>query len=251
MSSNQEAREKLRKEIFLHLGGGMVDIELDPEHYEAAIDQALTRYRYRSSNAVEESWLFLTLQPEQTVYTLPNEIIEIRQILRRGVSGGVSGGAAVDPFSLAYTNAYIMNMQANQGGSLATYDFAQQALETIGRLFGRDINYTWNPTAHKLTIMRRILDDETVLLWCYNYRPDFVLLSDPYSKNWLFNYSLALCKRMLGQARSKFASIAGPQGGTTLNGSDLISQADAELERLEEEVKTQTDQNAGYGFIIG
>ena len=34
----------------------------------------------------------------------------------------------------------------------------------------------------------------------------------------LRDYTLANCKVMLGQAREKFASIAGPQGGTALNG---------------------------------
>ena len=39
------ARNKLSKEIELRLGGGMVDVELDPEHYELAADKALAKYR--------------------------------------------------------------------------------------------------------------------------------------------------------------------------------------------------------------
>jgi hypothetical protein len=37
------------------LGDGMVEVELDPIHYETALDRALNRFRQRSSNAVEES----------------------------------------------------------------------------------------------------------------------------------------------------------------------------------------------------
>ena len=44
---------KLQKEIELRLGGGMIDVELDPEHYELAADKALQKYRQRAENAVE------------------------------------------------------------------------------------------------------------------------------------------------------------------------------------------------------
>ena len=34
-----KTRQELTKEIELSLGGGMVDVELDPEHYDLAIDE--------------------------------------------------------------------------------------------------------------------------------------------------------------------------------------------------------------------
>ena len=49
-----------KQEIFDYvnnmLGGGMVDVELDPAHYETAITKALTRFRQRSDNSVEEAY---------------------------------------------------------------------------------------------------------------------------------------------------------------------------------------------------
>ena len=56
------ARDDLTKEIELRLGGGMVDVELDPEHYNLAITKSLEKYRQRSENAVEESFLVLQLK---------------------------------------------------------------------------------------------------------------------------------------------------------------------------------------------
>jgi hypothetical protein len=56
---------------------------------------------------------------------------------------------------------------------------------------------------------------------------------------------------MLGEARSKFATIAGPQGGSTLNGDALKGEAQAEMEKLEAEVATQMAGGIGYGFTIG
>ena len=50
----QSQRQKLIKDIELSLGGGIVDIELDADHYNLSIDHALDRYRQRSSNSTEE-----------------------------------------------------------------------------------------------------------------------------------------------------------------------------------------------------
>jgi hypothetical protein len=56
---------------------------------------------------------------------------------------------------------------------------------------------------------------------------------------------------MLGEARSKFATIAGPQGGSTLNGDTLKAEATAEMEKLETEVQMAVPGGVGYGFTIG
>ena len=45
------------------------------------------------------------------------------------------------------------------------------------------------------------------------------------AEQWIKDYTLASCKYMLGEAREKFATIAGPQGGTSLNGSTLKAEA--------------------------
>ena len=45
---------------------------------------------------------------------------------------------------------------------------------------------------------------------------------------------------MLGEARSKFATIAGPQGGGQLNGDTLKNEAAQEMEKLEAEVLKET-----------
>ena len=68
------ARDDVISEIELRLGGQMVDVELDPEHYHLAIDKALERFRQRSENAVEESLMTLPLLADTNVYTLPNEV---------------------------------------------------------------------------------------------------------------------------------------------------------------------------------
>jgi hypothetical protein len=245
-----------KQEIFdyVHtfLGGGMIDVELDPIHYETALTKALSRFRQRSDNSVEESYLFMPTVLDQNTYTLPNEVIEVRQIFRRSIgsrSGGGDGGTLFEPFNMAYTNTYLM-ASSNMGG-LATYDMFSQYQELVGRMFGSFIEFKWNTSTKQLTILQRPRAEENLMLYCYNYRPDSELLNDYIVKQWIKDYTLASCKHMLGEARSKFATIAGPQGGSTLNGDALKNEAAQEMEKLEQEVSTQVTGGVGYSFTIG
>ena len=245
-----------RQEIFdyVHtfLGGGMIDVELDPIHYETALDKAFNRYRQRSDNSVEEAYFFMPTVEDQNEYTLPKEIIEVRQIFRRSIgsrTGGGDGGTLFEPFNLAYTNTYLMS-GSNLGG-LATYNFFTQYQELVGRMFGSYIEFKWNSTTKKLTLLQRPRTQENLLLMCYNYRPDEEILADYLANQWIKDYTVASCKYMLGEAREKFATIAGPQGGTSLNGSQLKSEATAEMEKLEKEVSTSVAGGVGYTFAIG
>jgi hypothetical protein len=246
----------MKKEVFDYveafLGGGMVDVELDPVHYETALAKALSKFRQRSDNSVEESYLFLNTVLDQNEYTLPNEVVEVRKIFRRSIgsrTGGGDGGTIFEPFNLAYTNTYLL-ASSNTGG-LATYNMFAQYQELVGRMFGSFIEFNWNTTTKKLTLLQRPRAEEELLLYAYNYRPDSQLLEDYLAKQWIKDYTLASCKFMLGEARSKFATIAGPQGGSALNGDALKAEAQAEMEKLEAEVSTSVPGGVGYGFTIG
>jgi len=61
-------------------------------------------------------------------------------------------------------------------------------------------------------------------------------------KQWIRRFALALSKETLGQVRSKFSSIPIPGEAVTLNGTDLITQSQAEQEKLREELKTTLDE---------
>ena len=252
MSNLTTEKQEIFDYVFNSLGGGMVDVELDPSHYETALQDSLDRFRQRADNSVEESYIFLPLENDVNDYTLANEIIEVRQIFRRSIgsrSGGGEGGTIFEPFNLAYTNTYLL-ASSNMGG-LATYNMFASYQELVGRMFGSFIEFKWNTTTKRLTLLQRPRAEETLLLYCYNYRPDSELLNDYLAKQWIKDYTLAKCKYMLGEARSKFATIAGPQGGSTLNGDALKQEAQTELDKLEEDLKLQVAGGQGYGFTIG
>ena len=348
-----QLRNEMVDYIRLRLGDQIVDVELDKEHYDLAIKQALTKYRQKAQNSVEESYAFLDLVPNVQEYILPNYIMDVRQIFRRGI-GSTTGTTAsqFEPFASGYLNTYML--VSGRVGGLTNYELFTQYQELAMTMFGGYINYSWNRVTKKLTLMRKIPYDggtnitplsmtsgntvtnsvititlpvptsnyqsdlepgssiyiqecpvqgyssqyriqtinaektvvtvvsnqpldatsvtgnnlqkttfwipepfydgnqlESVLLWIYNYKPDSMLLSDPQVYPWLQEYALAFSKSILGQARGKFQTIAGPQGGSSLNGAQLLQEAQAEMEKLEEDLKNYVDGSTPLTWVTG
>jgi hypothetical protein len=252
--NTQTPRQKLISQIHTALGGNMLEIDLEPSDYDYAVDVTLDRYRQRSGNSIEESFIFLDVQPEVFVYTLPQCVQEVKSVYRNVI--GNSGGTAIDPFSLGFTNnLYLLQNPGGMGGSgagqLATYDYAMQFQNLAAKMFGRDVTFTWDTFSKRLTFHRKFVAVEQIALHVYNERPEEILIQDVYSRPWIRSMAIAQAKMLLGQARSTYGSIAGPQGGITLNGDSLKTEAQADMDKLEEELKNLIDQREGYGFVVG
>ena len=259
LETDNAKRKEIIDYIRLRLADGIVDVELDFEHYELAIKQALTRYRQRASNSQEESYAFLKLKPETQEYILPNEIMDVRGAYRRGI-GSVTGTTAsqFEPFSSGYLNTYML--VAGRVGGLLSYELFVDYQKQSMKMFGGYLNFTFNKTTKKLTLIRkmpfggsRVNEDqmEDCLLHLYNYKPDSMILNDFQAFPWIQDYAYSFAKRILGEAREKFASIAGPQGGTQLNGASLKGEAQAEMDKLEQELINYVDGSYPLTWVIG
>ena len=71
------------------------------------------------------------------------------------------------------------------------------------------------------------------------------------TKKWMEDYTLAMCKQILGESRSKFSTIVGPQGGTTMNGSELKAEGQQEIAELVLQLHNYEDGGVPMSFIIG
>lgn len=258
-NTNDSIRAAITDYIRMRLGDGIVDVELEKEHYEMAINQALIKYRQKAQNSTEESYASLQLLPETQEYILPREVQQVRQIFRRGI-GSVTGTTAsqFEPFASGYLNTYML--VAGRVGGLVNYELFVDYQKLAMKMFGGFMNFTFNPVTKKLTVVRKMpyqganppLDQqESVLLWIFNTKPDAMIFNDPQAFPWLQEYAYSFAKRILGEARSKFAQIAGPQGGTSLNGDALKNEAQAEMEKLEEELKLYVDGSQPLTWLMG
>jgi hypothetical protein len=63
-------------------------------------------------------------------------------------------------------------------------------------------------------------------------------------KQWIFEYTLALCKQTLGFIRGKYSNIPVPGDSVTLNQSDLLSQAESDKAALLERLRLYFDETS-------
>jgi len=249
-NSLEMLKQNMIEYVKLQLGDQIIDLELDPAHYEAAYQKTLGTYRQRASNAYEESYSFMELVKDVNIYQLPQEVVSVRQIFRRQFGDATGQASNFDPFSQASMNVYLMNF--NVSGGLATYDFYSQYVELAARMFGGYMNYTWNPVTKKIQLIRDPKGTgENVLLWCYNLKPEINLLQDFQIQQWIKDYMVANCKMIIGEAREKFGTIAGPQGGGSLNGAAMKAEAKEAITALEEQLKNYVDASQPLTWVIG
>lgn len=241
-------RQEMINQVRLSLGAPKINVELSPEHYELALDVALERYRYRSSNAVGEYFSVLELQPDEDHYQLPDNVCEVRSILRRNTTGTAGLTAQFDPFVGSTTNQFML--QAGRAGGLLTYELFAGYQELLAKMFGGYITFTYDRNMHILRLDRHIRGREQVLLHIYAEKPDDILIKDRQARNWLRDYTIAKSKEILGTIRGKWSGYAVP-GGSSMDGDALKTEAQATMERLENEVANQMDQDMGMPIFIG
>ena len=69
-------------------------------------------------------------------------------------------------------------------------------------------------------------------------------LVNSVGRSWIFEYTLALCKEMLGYVRGKFSSVPIPDAEVTLNQSDLIAAATEEKNALLERLRGYLEETS-------
>jgi len=71
--------------------------------------------------------------------------------------------------------------------------------------------------------------------------PTYSLINS-IGRQWIFEYTLALCKEMLGYVRGKYSTVPIPDQNVTLNQSDLLSSATTDKQALIERLRLYLDE---------
>lgn len=68
-------------------------------------------------------------------------------------------------------------------------------------------------------------------------------------RQWIFEYTLALCKEMLGYVRGKYSTVPIPNRDISLNQSDLIAAATTEKTALVERLRVYLDETSRQALL--
>lgn len=259
------------------LGEPMVKVELTDEQIRDNIYSALDMFiKYASGNASEDVYYVLNLKNGISDYTLPEGVLDILEFDDSSNShGGINTLFTLE--NSLYSAGLLDFNSLTSNSTLITYHLAMDFLEVIDRYKSSNYKWTYDNDDRLLHIYPAPKADNVIYVnntetgieevsdtagWAllhlrqlHGAGRDNFSLNKAYAKllsrQWVKEYTLALCKITLGIIRRKFDNYASiGNTGINLDGDALLSEGKEEKERLEEDL-SEKENYEGYGIITG
>lgn len=233
-----DERRVLHETIRHMLGAMGVTVELQKPQINIAINNALLKFRKYSGYAVTRNFFFLDLKPNQQTYVLSNRCVGFNKItgiraLYRMQAGWIRTGLAGNEL---FGVAALQQLYTVGTFDMLSFALMSQYMKELEQLFASRIMHQWVESTRELRLYQRIVFPERVLVDATVERTEQDLLTNRATAMWLQSWAVAECKMMLGSIRGKYLNLPGPNGSTSLNGSDLMAQAQSEMAALIEEL---------------
>lgn len=234
--------EELKKWILRRLGAPILKVELTECHLDDVVDEA--RHWFNAKKGVIKR-AFMRLTPNQNEYPLPDEMDTVVEVVF--TSQPFDFSMIYSPFILLDEKVpYDVFAAPFSAGLYSTFTQTLQYVEMAKRIVGAE--QEWRQENRNLIIFPIPKDPSNALFVYYKTGIQEIEQLNERDHDLLRRYALALAKRDLGRIRSKYDSLPTAAGATTLDGNTLLSEYEADMERLEEEIS-----QSGYpmGFLTG
>ena len=229
------SREAFKSYCLRRLGEPVIDVNVDDEQVEDRIDEALKYYQDYHFDGTERVLIkhVVTATDVTNGYiTLANSVIGINRILDVGQAVQSS-----NLFNIRY-QIHLNDLFDLSASSYVPYVTAMRHVESLEELFVGKKPIRFNRHVNRLHIDMDWDNDvavgEYIIVDAYRI-VDGDTYTDIWGDRWLARYATALIKRQWGSTITKFEGMQLP-GGLTFNGAKIYDDAEAEIQKLEEEV---------------
>ena len=246
------SRQELIDFCLRRLGEPVLEVNVDVDQIEDKVDDAIQKYQEFHSDATIRTYLKYQVTADDVTngyVPISSNIIYVSKVFPFSSTFGSSGNL----FDIRY-QMFLNNMGdfINFAGDLAYLYQMEQYLSMI------DLQLHGHPTVKFSRRQNRLYiwgDFEDKDLQAGDYLVAEVYQTiDPdthtsiYNDMFIKDYTTALIKQQWGANLSKFEGMQLP-GGVTLNGRQIFEDASADIERLEE--KLRTEQELPVDFFMG
>lgn len=247
--ANPNSRQELIDYALRKLGAPVIEVNLDDDQMEDRLDEALQFYQTYHSDAIVRTYLKHQItQTDITNKYIPvaNQYTYVRSVFPIG-----DENSSINMFDARYQIHLNDLYDMRNGGSLSFYYQTQSYLSTVQQV----LNGNTTPIRFSRHQDRLHLDID----WDTMNVGDYVIVDcdaiiDPdtftqvYNDMWLKRYVTSLLKHQWGVNLSKFEGMQLP-GGVILNGRSILEDANAEIEKLEEEIRSNFEMPVD--FFVG
>lgn len=249
--ANPTTRQGLIDYCMRSLGDPVIEINIDIDQQEDRVDEALQYYQEFHSDATLRTYLKHQVTSSDITngfITLNSNITFVSQLFP------IKGGSITkDFFDIKYQLHLndIANLQTYMG-DLAYYEQMQQYLSLIDMKLNGYPQVQFSRRENRLYIHGDFEDgdikaDDYIVAEVYQIL-DPTENTSIYNDRWLKEYTTALFKRQWGSNLIKFEGMQLP-GGVTLNGRQIYEDAQQDLDRLREAIRTEHEMPAD--FFVG
>jgi hypothetical protein len=238
--NRDKVREKLRDYVLLKLGAPTLDLELDEQQVQLAIDEALYVVEEYAPREFFSYYTFATT-PGKSVYEMPPDVGYIRNVYYKTTgsvpfnSTGLDGQIPLEYFwgnglGLGTTGGFIDPSQPIFG-RMGEWMVFKQSLQTYNRLSSQLGGWEFVGGYKHIKLYPIPCGCDQVIVHYIQRCKDWDRMYQSMAEG-----AYIYAGKMLAEIRSKYTNIPGPQGGQQLNGQDLmqrmIAAEDKWLEKL-------------------
>ena len=251
------------------LGFGVIDINVSDDQIDDRVDEALQYFSQYHYDGVERMYLKYQITQDDIDRSVTNTTTTATDKLDSTITASFSEGKnfipmpdsvlsvmQIFPFSNAQTNSMfdiryqlrLNDLYDFSSTSIIHYQMTMQQLDFLSHILVGEKPIRFNQHQNRLYIdmdwSNDITAGEYLIIECYR-KIDPSTYTDIFDDIYLKRYATALIKRQWGANLSKFSGVA-MLGGVTMNGETIYTQAQEELEKLEEQIQLSFETPIDY-----
>ena len=256
-------RENLKQYALRALGKPVIEINVDDDQLEDRIDEALQyfaqyhydgirrtylKYQYTeadktrmtgdSSESITKNSVTTSWKEGNNFLVVPDSVISVINIFP------FSNKSNMNLFDVRY-QLRLNDLYDFSSTSIINYDIVLRHLDFLDHILVGEKPLRFNQHDNRLYVDMDWTNDlavgEYLVIECY-IKLDPQVYTDVYNDIYLKRYVTALFKKQWGANLSKFDGVA-MIGGVTLNGRQIYSEALADVEKLETEIRSSFELN--------
>ena len=251
------------------LGFGVIDINVSDDQVDDRIDEALQYFSQYHYDGVEKMYLKYQITQDDIDRAASNDTTTATDTVDSNITATFKEGKnfipmpssvvsviQIFPFDDQTTNNMfdiryqlrLNDLYDFSSTSIIHYQMTMQQLDFLSHILVGEKPIRFNQHQNRLYLDMDFANDidvgEFLIIECYR-KIDPATYTDIFDDIYLKRYATALIKRQWGANLSKFQGVQ-LLGGVEMNGEAIYSQAQEELQKLEEEIQLAFDTPIDY-----
>ena len=252
-----------------NLGKGVIDINVSDDQADDRIDEALQYFAQYHYDGIEKVYLKHQITQADVDRAASNTTTTATDTIDSSITASFTEGKGFIPMpsavvsviqifpfdDIATNNMFDIRYQLRlndlydfSSTSVMHYQMTMEHLDFLSHILVGEKPIRFNQHQNRLYIDMDFANDidigQFIIIECYR-KIDPATYTDIFDDIYLKRYATALIKRQWGANLSKFSGIA-MLGGVTMNGETIYSQAQEELEKLEEQIQLSFETPIDY-----